>query len=71
MGVDFGRFPPAVQPYWDVQPAETDSYVVVSYADDKKRPALLKRTFDPHLLRGKVVLFTTAMDTSHLDTAEA
>ncbi|HEV8059630.1 MAG TPA: vWA domain-containing protein [Gemmataceae bacterium] len=71
MGVDFERFPPAAQRYWEVQPAETNSYVVVSYADDKKRPALLERTFDPHLLRGKVVLFTTPMDTSHIDTAEA
>ena len=71
LGVDFERFPPAAQRYWEVQPAETNSFVVVRYADDKKRPALLERTFDPHLLRGKVVLFTTPMDTSHIDSAEA
>jgi hypothetical protein len=71
LGVDFERFPPAAYRYWEVQPAETNSYVVVSYSGDKKRPALLERTFDPHLLLGKVVLFTTPMDTSHIDTTEA
>jgi Aerotolerance regulator N-terminal len=71
MRVDFERFPPAAYRYWEVQPADTNSYVVVSYADDKNRPALLERTFDAALLRGKVVLFTTPMDTSHIDSAEA
>jgi hypothetical protein len=69
--IDFERFPPAVQRYWEVQPAQTNSFAVVSYADDKNRPALLERTLDPHLLRGKVVLFTTPMDTRHLESADA
>jgi hypothetical protein len=69
--IDFERFPPAVSRYWDVKPAEINSFVLVSYADEKSRPALLERTFDPKLLGGKVLLFTTPMDRSHLDTPEA
>ena len=45
--------------------------MLVSYADDKNRPALVERTFDPKLLRGRVILFTTPMDLGHLDSPQA
>ena len=69
--IDFERYPPTVNRYWEVKPAETNSFTLVTYADDKSRPALLERTFDPKLLRGRVLLFTTPMDLSHIDSGEA
>src|SRR5207237_10551025 len=36
-----------------------------SYADDKKRPALLETNLDHKKLRGRVLLFTTPLDDLH------
>jgi len=61
--------PPAAERYWEVQPIPSTSFVIVSYADKSSRPALLERSFDPAVVRGRVLLFTTPMDRSHLDHA--
>jgi hypothetical protein len=69
--IDFVQRPPAARRYWEVKPADGNvAYTIVpykAYKDDKKRPALLERLFDPKSkIRGRVLLFTTALDYSHL-----
>ena len=44
--VDFLLHPRWAMKYWDVRP-QANEMVLVSYADDKKRPALLERTLLP------------------------
>ena len=62
------RLRPAVSRYWEVKPIPDEAYAIVSYEDAEGRPALLDRQFDHKKIRGHVLLFTTPMDTSHLDT---
>jgi Aerotolerance regulator N-terminal len=65
--IDFVQRPTAARHYWEVKPAEGVSSVIVSYNDDRKRPALLERLFEPKArVRGRVLLFTTALDYTHL-----
>jgi hypothetical protein len=64
--IDLKRLRPAVYRYWEVKPIPEDAYVIVSYDDDQGRPALLERQFDHKKIRGHVLLFTTALDQSHL-----
>jgi Aerotolerance regulator N-terminal len=60
--VDFIQYPRYATHYWDVTPAER-STVVVTYADDKHRPALLERQAGNQTGRpGRVLLFTTPLD---------
>jgi hypothetical protein len=67
--IDFLRYPPKAMRYWEVQPHPApDSSVIVAYDDKGTRPALIERTFDPKAkVRGRVLLYTTAMDRRHLD----
>lgn len=58
---DFVQYPRAATDYWEVKPYP-DATVVVAYADDKHRPALLERTFPRTVNPGRVVLFTTPLD---------
>jgi hypothetical protein len=64
--VDFDLFKPAADRYWEVTPLGGGASVLVKYADDKDRPALLERTFDRSQTRGRVLLFTTSLDKRHL-----
>jgi hypothetical protein len=57
---------PAAYRYWEVKPVPDDGQVIVSYADTANRPALLERHFDHTKIRGHVLLFTTALDYTHL-----
>jgi hypothetical protein len=69
--VDFQRLPPRAARYWEVEPLpDKASYVIVKYADEKGRPALLERNFDRKQIRGRVVLFTTPLDRRHLEGKE-
>jgi hypothetical protein len=71
--VDF--LAPGLEPgafrYWDIRErpdGQTD--VVVSY--DAKQPALVERRFDPkQSVRGRVLLFTTPLDDSHITGRDA
>lgn len=63
---DLARLRPAAFRYWQVKPSPEDAYVIVAYADDEGRPALLERQFDHKKIRGHVLLFTTPMDRTHL-----
>jgi hypothetical protein len=63
---DLEQLRPAAFRYWEVKPVPQEAYVIVSYADKEGRPALLERQFDHKKIRGRVLLFTTAMDYSHL-----
>jgi hypothetical protein len=65
--VDFLRFPPAAFRYWEVKPYGDAAYVIVSYADDAGRPALLERQFDRKQVRGRVLLYTTPLDARRFD----
>ncbi len=58
--IDFIRIPPTAVRYWDVtiEPGDKTTYVLATYADTEKRPALLERRRE----RGRVLLFTTAFD---------
>jgi hypothetical protein len=50
--------------YWEVEPDKTSAAVLVSYSDDKNRPALIERLHGKDKGRqGKVLLFTTTFDT--------
>jgi hypothetical protein len=64
--VDFEKFPPAAAFYWEAAPVPEAAHVLVKYADAKGRPALLERNFDRKKVRGRVLLFTTALDLAHL-----
>jgi hypothetical protein len=64
---DLERLRPAAYRYWEVKPIPEDADIIVSYADDQGRPALLERRFDHKKMRGHVLLFTTPLDVSHLD----
>jgi hypothetical protein len=55
---DFIKLPRGATFYWNVEPGSDGVTVVVRYADDKKRPALLER----RLGGGRVLLFTTRLD---------
>jgi hypothetical protein len=64
---DFRLFPARVTRYWAVKRQQgEESYVVVPYADKEGRPALLEKNFDRKKVRGRVLLFTTALDLKHL-----
>jgi hypothetical protein len=56
---DFIKLPRGATYYWNVEPGKEGVSVLVRYADDKKRPALLERRFPGE---GKVLLFTTRLD---------
>jgi hypothetical protein len=58
--IDFIRIPPTAVRYWDValEPGDKTAFLLATYADAEKRPALLERRKD----RGRVLLFTTAFD---------
>jgi hypothetical protein len=66
--IDLERLRPAAYRYWEINPVPDQAYVIVSYADPEGRPALLDRQFDRKQFRGRVLLFTTPMDASHLHT---
>jgi hypothetical protein len=55
---DFIKLPRTATYYWDVGPGPGGAAVLVRYADDRKRPALLER----RLGGGRVLLFTTRLD---------
>src|SRR5262249_9642830 len=61
----FTQFPPKAFRYWQVSPLTSDQ-VVVRYADKEKRPAILERHFNVEKVRGRVLLFTTALDSPSL-----
>jgi hypothetical protein len=58
--ITFIRIPPTAVRYWDVsvEPGDKTAYILATYADTEKRPALLERRRE----RGRVLLFTTAFD---------
>jgi hypothetical protein len=55
---DFIKLPRAATRYWNIEPGTDGVAVIVRYADDKKRPALLER----RLGGGRVLLFTTRLE---------
>jgi hypothetical protein len=56
---------PSASRYWEVEPRpNNESFVIVAY--NEKKPALLERNFDRQKLRGRVLLFTTPLDDSHV-----
>jgi hypothetical protein len=60
--VDFIHYPRGATLYWDVLPYE-GATVIVRYADDKHRPALLERQAEGAGGRaGRVLMFTTPLD---------
>ncbi len=61
-GFDIGQYPREAFRYWEVQPHPQAADVLIAYKDAEKRPALLERVFDRKKVRGRVLLFTTAMD---------
>lgn len=65
--VDFLKTPPAVTRYWEVKPYGQEAYVIVGYADQEGRPALLERLFDRKKMRGRVLLYTTPLDDRRFD----
>ncbi|MCI0376285.1 MAG: VWA domain-containing protein [Gemmataceae bacterium] len=61
--IDFIRTPRGAFSLWEVKPHAKDSLVIVQYADENKRPALLERKLVSDKGRpGKVLLFTTPLD---------
>jgi hypothetical protein len=58
---DFIKLPRTASRYWDVEPGKA-GVAVVRYADDKKRPALVERRFGAQGRGGRVVLFTTRLE---------
>ena len=64
--IDLIKIPPGAFRYWEVEPFGTDAYKIVAYSDKESRPALLERNFDRKKTKGRVVLFTTALDQTHL-----
>jgi len=61
--VDFIQYPRGATLYWDVRPSGERAQVVVAYADDKHRPAVLERQAEaPNGRPGRVLLFTTPLD---------
>jgi hypothetical protein len=69
--VDFlqpGAEPGALR-YWEVTPKpDHDAFVIVSYAD--KKPALVETLFNPEKVHGRVLLFTTPLDDTHIGASE-
>ena len=63
--VDFQReeYRPRAEKYWEVKPYEADADIVVRYADEARRPALLERK----LGQGRVLLFTVPLDRKNRD----
>jgi hypothetical protein len=59
--IDFIQRPPQVFQYWKVKPHE-GAAVLLRYGDADKSPALVERVFDRAGGRGRVLLFTTALD---------
>jgi hypothetical protein len=59
---DFARFPRAAFRFWQVQPRANEGSAIVSYADPDRHPAVLERLFDRKKVRGRLLLFTTALD---------
>jgi hypothetical protein len=64
--IDLIKVPPGAFRYWEVEPFGTDAYKIVAYSDKESRPALLERNFDRKKVKGRVILFTTALDQAHL-----
>ncbi len=63
MNIDFIRHPRQAYSYWEVQAQKEAAAVLVDYADNQKRPALLQRQFERGKGRqGRVLLFTTTLD---------
>lgn len=60
--IGFLKDPPRAVRYWEVTPYSKSAQVIVKYADDKERPALVERTFDRPTIRGRVVLLTIPLD---------
>jgi hypothetical protein len=61
--VDFIEYPRYATLYWDIRPNAEHTTVVVTYADDKHRPAILERQGEGQGgRRGRLLLFTTPMD---------
>ena len=46
--------------YWEVEPIANQSRVIATYSDND-RPAVVERSFDRRLARGRAILFTTLM----------
>ncbi|MCI0638585.1 MAG: VWA domain-containing protein [Gemmataceae bacterium] len=61
--IDFISSPTGAFSFWEVTPQAKDALVLVQYADENKRPALLERKLASDKGRpGKVLLFTTPLD---------
>jgi hypothetical protein len=67
--VDF--FQPGLEPkvlrYWKVEPQPDAADEIIPYSGNDRLPALLERRFDRKQVRGRVLLFTTALDDAHLN----
>ncbi|HXG12789.1 MAG TPA: hypothetical protein VNK04_23725, partial [Gemmataceae bacterium] len=63
--VDFHReaYQPRASRYWEVKPYPGEGEVVVRYADEPGRPALVERKVG----QGRVLLFTVLLDRRHAD----
>jgi hypothetical protein len=64
LNVIFLKNPPVAHKYWEVTPLA--AHVIVSYGDAKALPALLEKNVDRTKTRGRVLLYTTALDVTHL-----
>jgi hypothetical protein len=58
---DFIKLPRTATRYWEAQPGKQGT-IIIRYADDKKRPALLERRLGTEGRGGRVLLFTTRLD---------
>jgi hypothetical protein len=67
--VDFfqPRSEPRVFRYWKVEPRKGAADDVISYTGKEDIPALLESRFDRKQTRGRVLLFTTALDNTEMD----
>jgi hypothetical protein len=66
--VDFFQpgWEPQVFRYWKVDPQTNAADEIIPYSGNDKPPALLERRFDRKQVRGRVLLFTTALDDAHI-----
>jgi hypothetical protein len=65
--VDFFLRPPQVYRYWKVEPQPDAADEIIPYSGKERLPALLERRFDRKQVRGRVLLFTTALDDAHMN----
>jgi hypothetical protein len=65
--VDFFLWPPQVYRYWKVEPQPDAADEIILYSGKDRLPALLERRFDRKQVRGRVLLFTTALDDAHMN----